>query len=113
MARQNITLALYENPGSLLAWNLHLLLLPEALQRRWFGEEYEILLPVLTELVSQTPEKSMAENNCDSDRPFYSAGVEKFTLPAGRRSGRDYHGTAGHDLKKTATVDARAVGLFS
>ena len=26
MARQNITQALYENPGSLWAWNLHLLL---------------------------------------------------------------------------------------
>ena len=38
---------------------------------------------------------------------------EKFTLPAGRCSGRDCHGTEGHDLKNTAAVDARAVGLFS
>ena len=70
MARQNITLALYENPGSLLAWNLHLLLLPEALQRRWFGEEYEILLPVLTELVSQTPEKAWQKITAIRTDPF-------------------------------------------
>jgi len=57
-ARQNITQALYENPGSLLAWNLYLLLLPEDQQRRWFGEEHEILLPVLKALVSQTPDKA-------------------------------------------------------
>ena len=69
-ARQNITLALYENPGSLLAWNLHLLLLPEALQRRWFGEEYEILLPVLTELVSQTPEKAWQKITAIRTDPF-------------------------------------------
>jgi tetratricopeptide (TPR) repeat protein len=69
-ARQNITLALYENPGSLWAWNLHLLLLPEDQQRRWFGEEYEILLPVLTALVSQTPEKAWQKITAIRSDPF-------------------------------------------
>jgi len=69
-ARQNITQALYENPGSLWAWNLHLLLLPEDQQRRWFGEEYEILLPVLTAIVSQTPEKAWQKITAVRSDPF-------------------------------------------
>ncbi|MBC8258199.1 MAG: tetratricopeptide repeat protein [SAR324 cluster bacterium] len=49
----NIKLALYENPGSLWAWNIHLLLLPKLEQRRWFGDELPVILPVLKALASQ------------------------------------------------------------
>ena len=70
MARQNITQALYENPGSLWAWNLHLLLLPEEQLSRWFGERYEILLPVLKALVSQTPKKAWEKITSVRTDPF-------------------------------------------
>mgnify|MGYP006118979977 FL=1 len=69
-ARENITQALYENPGSLWAWNLHLLLLPVDQQIRWFSEEHEILLPVLKALVSQTPEKAWQKITAVRTDPF-------------------------------------------
>ncbi|MBC8219256.1 MAG: tetratricopeptide repeat protein [Proteobacteria bacterium] len=69
-ARQNITQALYENPGSLWAWNLHLLLLPEDQQSRWFSDEHEILLPVLKAIVSQTPEKAWQKITAVRTDPF-------------------------------------------
>ena len=69
-ARENITQALYENPGSLWAWNLHLLLLPEDQQSRWFSDEHEILLPVLKALVSQTPEKAWQKITAVRTDPF-------------------------------------------
>ena len=69
-ARLNITQALYENPGSLWAWNLHLLLQPEVQQRRWIGEELSVLIPVLKALVSQTPDKAWQKITAVRTDPF-------------------------------------------
>ena len=69
-ARRNITQALYENPGSLWAWNLHLLLQPEVQQRRWLGEELNVLLPVLKVLASQNTEKAWQKITTVRTDPF-------------------------------------------
>ena len=69
-ARVNIRKALYENPGNLLAWNLHLVLLPEIKQRIWLGDNYEILLPILEELVSQAPKKAWKKISSVRTDPF-------------------------------------------
>ena len=69
-ARLNITHALYENPGSLWAWNLHLLLLSESQQRRWIGDELPVLLPVLKALVNQNSTKAWREITKVRTDPF-------------------------------------------
>jgi len=69
-ARQNITHALYENPGSLWAWNLYLLLLPEAQQSRWIGDDFKMLLPVLGALASKRTEEAWQEITTVRTDPF-------------------------------------------
>lgn len=69
-AVQNITKALYENPGSLWAWNLYLLLQPEEQQRRWIGEELQQLQPALNALASRTSEKAWHEITSARTDPF-------------------------------------------
>ena len=69
-ALQNITKALYENPGSIWAWNLFLLLQPEEVQLRWIGDEMKSLMPVMHALVSRQSEKAWKEINRARTDPF-------------------------------------------
>ena len=69
-ARHNITLALYENPGSVWAWNLFLLLQPEEQQLRWIGNDLKMLLPVLSALASQSTEEAWQEITTVRTDPF-------------------------------------------
>ncbi len=70
LAVQNITRALYENPGGLWAWFLYLLLQPEEQQRRWIGEELQQLRPALDALASRTTEKAWYEITRARTDPF-------------------------------------------
>ena len=69
-ARLNITQALYENPGSLWAWNLHLLLQPAEQQHRWIGEDLPVLLPALKALASQRTAEAWQEITTVRTDPF-------------------------------------------
>jgi len=69
-ARLNITQALYENPGSLWAWNLYLLLQPEEQQFRWIGEDFPVLVPALKALASQKTAKAWQKITTVRTDPF-------------------------------------------
>ena len=69
-ALQNITKALYENPGSIWAWNLYLLLQPEEIQLRWMGDEMQALMPAMHALASRQSEKAWKEITRARTDPF-------------------------------------------
>ena len=69
-ALKNITKALYENSGSLWAWNLFLLLQPEDVQLRWMGNEMESLMPAIHALASRQTEKAWNEITKARTDPF-------------------------------------------
>ena len=69
-ALKNIIKALYENPGSIWAWNLFLLLQPEKVQLLWIGDEFKSLIPVMHALASRQSEKAWKEITSARTDPF-------------------------------------------
>ena len=69
-ALQNITKALYENPGSIWAWNLYLLLQPEEVRIRWIGHEMHALMPAMHALAIRQSGKSWKEITSARTDPF-------------------------------------------
>jgi len=69
-ALQNITKALYENAGSIWAWNLFLLLQPEEVQLRWIGNEMKSLMPAIHALASRQSDKAWDEITRARTDPF-------------------------------------------
>ena len=69
-ALQNITKALYENPGSIWAWNLYLLLQPEEVRMRWIGHEMHALMPAMHALAIRQSGKSWKEITRARTDPF-------------------------------------------
>jgi len=69
-AFQNITKALYENPGSIWAWNLYLLLQPEEVRLRWMGNEMQALMPAMHALFSRQSGKAWKEITRARTDPF-------------------------------------------
>ena len=69
-AIKNITVALYENPRSIWAWNLYLLLQPEKFQLRWIGHEMKILKPAMEALACRQSEEAWKEITKARTDPF-------------------------------------------
>ncbi|GIT03446.1 MAG: hypothetical protein CM1200mP28_07050 [Deltaproteobacteria bacterium] len=69
-ALQNITKALYENPGSIWAWNLYLLLKPEGVRLHWIGLEMQALMPAMHALASRQSEQAWKEITRARTDPF-------------------------------------------
>ncbi len=57
-ALKNITKALYENPGSIWAWTIFLLLQPKEFQLRWIGNEILSVMPVIQAFAGRRSEKA-------------------------------------------------------
>ncbi len=69
-ALQNRIKALYENPGSIWAWNLYLLLQPEEVRLRWIGHEMQSLMPAIHALASRQSEQAWKEITRARTDPF-------------------------------------------
>ena len=69
-ALQNITKALYENPGSIWAWNLYLLLQPEEDRQRWIGHEMQSLIPAMHALATRQSKQAWKEITKARTDPF-------------------------------------------
>ena len=69
-ALQNITKALYENPASIWAWNLYLLMQPTEVKLSWIGNEIQTLMPAMNALVIRQPEKAWKEITRVRTDPF-------------------------------------------